>query len=42
MTTLLQLSANDKVNVLFARAAQAGTVNLQASPESAFMLMKVA
>jgi len=42
MTTILQLNANDKVNVLFARAGNAGTVNLQASPESAFMLMKVA
>jgi hypothetical protein len=42
MTTLLQLNANDKVNVLFARAGNAGVVNLQASPESAFMLMKVA
>ena len=42
MTTLLQLSANDKVNVLFARAGAAGVVSLQASPESAFMLMKVA
>ena len=42
MTTLLQLSANDKVNVLFARVGQAGVVNLEASPDSAFMLMKVA
>ncbi len=42
MTTLLQLSANDKVNVLFARAGNGGTVNLEASPESAFMIMKVA
>ena len=36
MTTLLQLNANDKVNVLFARAGAAGAVNLQASPESGF------
>ena len=42
MTTLLQLTANDKVNVLFARAGNGGTVNLEASPESAFMIMKVA
>ena len=42
LTTILQLSANDKVNVLFARAGQAGVVNLEASPESAFMIMKVA
>ena len=42
MFTILQLNANDKVNVLFARAGQAGVVDLQASPDSAFMLMKVA
>jgi hypothetical protein len=42
LTTLLQLSANDKVNVLFARAGQSGVVNLEASPDSAFMIMKVA
>ena len=40
--TLYNSSANDKVNVLFARAGQAGVVDLQASPDSAFMLMKVA
>ena len=42
MTTMLQLTAGDKVNVLFARAGQSGSVFLQPSPESAFMLMKVA
>ena len=42
MTTMLQLTAGDKVNVLFARAGQSGPVLLQPSPESAFMLMKVA
>ena len=42
MMTLLQLNANDKVNVLFARAGNTGTVNLEPSPESAFMIMKVA
>ena len=42
MMTLLQLTANDKVNVLFARVGNTGTVNLEASPESAFMIMKVA
>jgi len=41
-TTLVQLTAGDKVNLQFARGGQNGTVNLQPSPLSAINFMQIA
>ena len=41
LTTIIELSASDVINVKFARGAQTGTVNLQ-GPNSSLMLLKVA